>query len=44
MSACSRVGREEDEEEEEREEEREVIHVPKLIKSGIRAPHMVNSG
>lgn len=41
MSACSRVGREE---EEEREDEREVIHVPKLIKSGIRAPHMVNSG
>lgn len=40
MSACSRVGREE----EEREDEREVIHVPKLIKSGIRAPHMVNSG
>lgn len=22
----------------------QVIHVPKLIKSGIRAPHMVNSG
>lgn len=35
---------EEEEDEEDEEEERGVIHVPKLIKSGIRAPHMVNSG